>query len=157
MSNPDGSRGGKETYDADPKYMQELIARRCVPDENGCLIWNGYCLKGYPQTNIRGASRLVHRVLYFVNHGPIPEEMQIDHSCDNTKCLNIDHLRLATAKENTLRSTNPCAAHSRKQLCIHGHEFDGTRVDKKGHICRVCKTCEREGRRAYKLRQKEKK
>lgn len=154
MSNPEGSRGGKKTYDADLGYMRDLIARRCQPDENGCLIWGGYCLKGYPQTNIRGVSRLVHRVLYFVERGQIPEEMQIDHSCNNTKCLNIDHLQLATAKENTLRSTNPCARHSQKEVCKNGHEFDVVRI-REGRTSRVCRTCARISHRESKRRIRE--
>ena len=156
MSNPEGSRGGKQTYDADLEEMRQLIARRCRPDENGCLIWDGYCLKGYPQTHIRRKSRLVHRVLYFVERGPIPEEMQIDHICNQTKCLNIEHLQLTTAKENTLRSSNPCALHYRKEFCSKGHEFDKV-ITRGGRTCRACSTCERKWKRESKKRLRERK
>ena len=33
-------------------------------------------------------------------HGPIPEGMVIDHTCHNKACVNPDHLRLATIKQN---------------------------------------------------------
>ena len=47
------------------------------------------------------ASAYAHRVSYELTRGPIPEGFQVDHVCHNTSCVNPDHLRLATQKQNS--------------------------------------------------------
>ena len=41
-----------------------------------------------------------HRVAYELVKGPIPEGMHIDHICHNPPCVNPDHLRPVTHKQN---------------------------------------------------------
>lgn len=41
-----------------------------------------------------------HRVAYELAVGPIPDGMEIDHSCRNRRCVNPSHLRIATRKQN---------------------------------------------------------
>lgn len=47
-----------------------------------------------------GGSKLSHRVSHEMASGPIPDGMDIDHTCFNHSCVNPDHLRAATRKEN---------------------------------------------------------
>jgi hypothetical protein len=52
-----------------------------------------------------------HRFAYFESFGAIPEGMFIDHKCHNSGCVNPDHLRAATPKQNVenrsgIRSNN---------------------------------------------------
>lgn len=42
----------------------------------------------------------VHRLTWEQKHGPIPEGMQVLHSCDNPPCHNEEHLHLGTAADN---------------------------------------------------------
>lgn len=67
-----------------------------------CLVWTRPLPPGhtYPQMSIEGSPARVHRWVYEVNHGPIPEGMHVDHSCHNQLCLEPSHLRLATPQEN---------------------------------------------------------
>ncbi|MFE4229150.1 HNH endonuclease [Arthrobacter sp. NPDC056886] len=41
-----------------------------------------------------------HRLSYELAKGPIPEGMSIDHICHNRMCVNPDHLRPVTHKQN---------------------------------------------------------
>ena len=43
---------------------------------------------------------LAHRFAYELRHGPMPEGQQLDHRCLNKICVNPDHLRPATPKQN---------------------------------------------------------
>lgn len=41
-----------------------------------------------------------HRIAYILSHGPIPDGLDILHSCDNPPCCNPAHLRPGTHAEN---------------------------------------------------------
>lgn len=41
------------------------------------------------------------RKTWIRHFGPIPEGLQVLHKCDNFLCVNLDHLYLGTAKQNT--------------------------------------------------------
>ena len=74
-------------------------------------IPNGECLechmnKGAPYAKIsagsRGTTQLAHRFIYQSLKGPIPEGLKILHSCDNSRCINPEHLILGTQQDNML-------------------------------------------------------
>lgn len=67
-----------------------------------CWNWTGSRTSaGYGQVLKATASRVyAHRYSYELSVGPIPEGMEIDHRCHNTLCVNPDHLRPATSKQN---------------------------------------------------------
>lgn len=50
-----------------------------------------------------GKNVLSHRYSYEMHVGKIPEGLTIDHLCNNTKCVNPEHLEVVTRKENTRR------------------------------------------------------
>lgn len=66
-----------------------------------CTLWTGsHNNAGYGQMRDGGRSVLVHRWSYEQANGPIPHGLDIDHICHNTLCINPNHLRLATRKQN---------------------------------------------------------
>ena len=78
------------------------------PDE--CWIWTGPMINakrkggGYGQIIIKKNGKLyyytAHRVSWTVNRGPIPDGMEVLHSCDNPPCGNYYHLFLGTQVDN---------------------------------------------------------
>ena len=51
---------------------------------------------GYGRINGEGA----HRIAYIQKFGPIPKGMIVMHTCDNPSCVNPQHLKLGTHKQN---------------------------------------------------------
>lgn len=70
---------------------------------NGCWVWMANRNnKGYGLFRPGGTApkRLSHRLAYEAIHGRIPKGAIILHSCDNPACVNPDHLRPGTHKDN---------------------------------------------------------
>lgn len=83
-----------------------------VNKSGGCWEWTASrSHNGYGEFRVRrnGESALTrsHRVAYTLAHGPIPDGMQIDHTCHNRACVNPAHLRLATARQNHENLSGP--------------------------------------------------
>lgn len=66
-----------------------------------CILWTGAISRGYGIIYVNGKNVLVHRYVWEQENGPIPKGMVVDHKehCD-TRCINTDHLRLATITQN---------------------------------------------------------
>ena len=78
--------------------------------EGECIVWTGPLdVSGYGKMRHRGKQMGTHRVAYELATGPIPDGMQIDHICHNTRCMNVDHLRTATPKTNAENKQGACS------------------------------------------------
>ena len=113
-----------------------------------CMLWAlSKNNEGYAQIAIDGVSRRVHRVLYELAHGALDDGLVVDHLCENTACINIDHLEAVTHRENILRKF------LRQTHCQKGHEYSEdnlyyyqmpSKVNKgnplgEGWLCKQCK------------------
>lgn len=119
--------------------------------EGGCWRWTGaHISTGYGQLDVGGKRKGVHRLAYTAFVGPIPEGMDIDHACNVRDCINPEHLRPMSHRDNILRSAGPPGLNAWKTHCKRGHEFtpENTRIPRPGH--RECWTCRRAARREYK-------
>jgi len=69
------------------------------PEE--CWIWQG-CInnKGYGKTSLDGRRMYAHRMSYEIINGRIPDGLVIDHLCRTPACVNPNHLRVTTHREN---------------------------------------------------------
>jgi len=69
-----------------------------VIDENGCFICTSHKpgKRGYPRMH----NKYVFHHVYEEMFGERPEGKVIRHLCDNKLCINPEHLRIGTQKEN---------------------------------------------------------
>lgn len=109
--------------------------------ENGCHLWVGVTDRaGYGQFKLNYRQEKAHRVAYFLHHGQIDKTLTIDHLCAYKSCVNPNHLRLVSIRENVLASNNAAAINAKKTHCKRGHEFtpENTGKSKKGRYCIKC-------------------
>lgn len=123
-----------------------------------CWHWTASKTKGYGFFYLDGRSLRAHRVSWKWLRGEIPAGLVIDHMCRNRSCVNPDHLRVVTNKENILCGEAKAAKNKRKTHCIHGHPLIGENLRHPRHRpeSRICRTCERNSRRAWTKRHIEK-
>lgn len=73
-----------------------------IKNNNGCWeIVNRYIRKnGYIKIKRFNKDFLIHRYVYECINGPILKGFVVMHKCDNTLCINPEHLQSGTQKEN---------------------------------------------------------
>ena len=125
------------------------------PDPNtGCHLWTGaISSSGYGCIALRGKSGTnvnAHRLSYEFAHGPVPEGMDIDHTCRTRSCVNAAHLEPVSHRENMRRGGGFAGLNAAKTHCKRGHAFtpENTRPHGKGNrACRQCEQVRRVSRR----------
>lgn len=131
-----------------------LAEKYVVNADTGCWQWTASTSNKrdkwvYGLISVRGALQMAHRVMYELARGPVPDGLELDHVCRNTRCINPDHLEAVTHKENIARSANFQAS---KTECVNGHALSGENLYVKPNGCRECRTCRKDQWRRYKER-----
>lgn len=100
--------------------------RKDSDSDSGCWLWTGPLSKlhdtfpCYPQVGVPPAERELaggrkqvgaHRAAWLLTHGPVPDGLQVCHTCDVTTCANPAHLWIGTASENALDAVRKCRTH----------------------------------------------
>ena len=69
--------------------------------ENGCHEWQSTIKRdGYGQFHHDGSAQKAHKVAYELFKGEVQKGLVVMHTCDNKICVNPDHLKLGTTKNN---------------------------------------------------------
>lgn len=129
--------------------MEEIIAKiierfnkHWIPEPNsGCWLWTASLnRRGYAQFNSTGDMVEAHRFIYRMTYGEVPKGLVLDHKCNVRSCVNPDHLKPSTQRDNILRGNGMSARNARKTHCFRGHEFteDNIYWSKEGRRCRLC-------------------
>lgn len=130
--------------------IEVRLERHSIPEPNtGCWLWFGATIKSAgseygvlgrsprERESLGGSSDLAHRKSYEFYKGSIPIELEVDHKCSNTLCINPEHLQVVTHGENMR------LGHERRygNNCRRGHAFtpENTWTEKTGQKhCRKC-------------------
>ena len=151
------------------KTIKERLEYYSVPEPNsGCWLWTGTS-RGpdsnhkYGSIGVNGRHKYAHRVSYFEFIGPFDEKLDVLHKCDTSLCINPQHLRLGTHKENMNdckeKGRNP--KYKKRLFCSNGHNYDENEKKrvwiKNGNIVfdRECGLCKKIRSKKYKTKLKD--
>lgn len=106
-------------------------------------LWLGEVDKdGHGLCRVDGQKRRVHRVVYELLIGPIPEGDVLDHVCRVRQCVNPIHVEPVAHAVNVKRGGPSTRTH-----CPRGHPYDAENthiyITKQGWRERTCRTCKR--------------
>ncbi len=116
-----------------------------------CWIWKAGRFQGrdYGQFHIpRWGPILAHRFAYEHTKGKIPDGLVLHHICYNRRCVNPNHLKPVTQRENVMSSPSELGViNIKKTHCPKGHPYtpDNVAVGKltRQHR-RECMACAKE-------------
>lgn len=120
------------SIDADSRFWSKVNKNGPIPEYRSelgsCWIWTAaQDGRGYGAFHFGDRNSVIkaYRYSYQTQVGRIPTNMQLDHKCRVTLCVNPDHLELVTQKENIQRGVMD----RRKGMCVKGlHEMLGKNV-----------------------------
>ena len=141
-----------------PKQTFEERFWARVKKTEECWIWTGNIARGYGQISqkVNGSWRIrrAHRISFEMASGqPIPEGMEVMHSCDNPSCVNPAHLSLGTHFDNMRdMAAKGRDAHSKRTHCKRGHPLEGENLIAGSRGERRCRECSRASLRAWKVK-----
>lgn len=146
-----------------PLMLRRLAARARLT-KAGCWEWTGAVMtNGYAQVSFRSRNTRVHRLMYVISRGPIPEGMDVLHSCDNPICFNPAHLSAGRDKQNIAESVTRGRRNTARKPygrgfpaprdrthCIRDHALSGANLYMTPDGRRQCRACHHASVRKFK-------
>lgn len=136
-------------------------SEKVSPEPNsGCWLWlGGVNVSGYGRCKLIAGATSAHRAVWMDLVGPIPQGMVLDHICRVRSCVNPDHLRVATPRQNALEnSLSTSARNAERTNC---YRCAGPYQVRKRDGARICPACVRNqcviNQRAYRARKRARK
>lgn len=81
-----------------PIEMRFNASIKAMP--SGCVEWQRPVNKGYGEIIYNGKLYKAHHIALMLRGVEIPPDKEVCHTCDNPKCVNWEHLEIATHKKN---------------------------------------------------------
>lgn len=127
--------------------LRERFDAKVTPGDGACLIWTGAQTRpgktiSYGLISYEGKPVVAHRAAWFLEYGEWPaKDMDVDHLCHVTLCVNVEHLEEVTRTENNRRRRTGWTSRPDKELCTAGlHPWkEDNLIMKAGYP--TCKRC----------------
>lgn len=128
------------SYDLIPAHVRKHFTEG--PRED-CWIYGRRGPNGYASsTSVNRYQANAYRLIYMMMVGPIPDGMELHHTCHNGAggCVNPFHLEPCTHAENMDKSHGIHQIHKRRTHCPRGHEYtpENTMRSRGRRYCRAC-------------------
>jgi hypothetical protein len=120
-----------------PTLRERLLSKAVINWETGCWEWTASKTgDGYGKLGVNGKTRDAHAVAYELIEGPVPDGLELDHTCRVRRCINPAHLEPVTHRENMLRAPY----FGSDTHCKAGHEWteENTYTYRAQRCCRAC-------------------
>lgn len=104
----------EKMFETEPSKRKKFCGMDCYQDwkrykrieykrEGSCLITTNCVLDkdGYPKVTRFGSNYRLGRWLWEEKKGKIPGGMLLLHKCDNPRCVELEHLHVGTAQDNS--------------------------------------------------------
>jgi len=142
MANTNGTKLGRPRA-TDDEYVARFLSK--INKTPSCWEWtdvlhsDGYGSFFFKKKNIKA-----HRFSFELFNESIKHDYVIDHICRNRKCVNPEHLRQVTKRENAIYNSESVSAKNLlKTHCPKGHAYDENNIGKRKDSRRKCKACAR--------------
>jgi hypothetical protein len=153
----------KKTQSDEERFFSKVEFDEWNRDD--CWLWKGRpTMSGYGQFSIGPlkSRRTVtaHIWCYEFFNGAVPEGKQLHHNCENTLCVNPNHLEALTAREHFHRSKKifnigawQVVRGLARTHCWKGHPYSGDNLYVRPNGTRLCRQCAREAARRYRRKE----